>query len=82
LDRPPAPDELHYPSLRAGSLPGLHALIFDSPADTIEITHTARNRESFALGALRAAEWLFDGGRPRRGVFTMDDVLEGIMGRL
>lgn len=82
LDRPPAPDELHYPSLRAGSLPGLHALIFDSPADTIEITHTARNRESFASGALRGAEWLFDGGHPRRGVFTMDDVLEGIMGRL
>ncbi|MDR0376190.1 MAG: 4-hydroxy-tetrahydrodipicolinate reductase [Spirochaetaceae bacterium] len=84
LDRPPKAEELHYPSLRTGSLPGVHTLIFDSPADTIEITHTARNREGFAAGALRAAEWLarFPGGpagEPRRGVFTMDDVLTDIL---
>jgi 4-hydroxy-tetrahydrodipicolinate reductase len=83
LDRPPAADEFHYPSLRVGAVPGIHTLIFDSPADTIEITHTARNREGFALGALRAAEWLVScsgpgqpAGEKRRGVFTMDDVLD------
>jgi 4-hydroxy-tetrahydrodipicolinate reductase len=83
LDRPPAAEEFHYPSLRVGSAPGIHTLIFDSPADTIEITHTARNREGFALGAVRAAEWLVRAGEaggadkpPRRGVFTMDDVLD------
>ncbi|GHT98179.1 4-hydroxy-tetrahydrodipicolinate reductase [Spirochaetia bacterium] len=74
LDRPPAADELHYPSLRVGAAPGVHTLIFDSSADTIEITHTARNREGLVLGALRAAEWLVS-GPGHQGVFTMDDVL-------
>lgn len=86
-ERPPAPEELHYPSLRLGSMPGVHSLIFDSPADTIEITHTARNREGFAAGALAAAQWLVNcpgpgaaAGPPRRGVFTMDDVLNELAG--
>ncbi|MDR0760389.1 MAG: 4-hydroxy-tetrahydrodipicolinate reductase [Treponema sp.] len=79
LDRPPKAGELHYPSLRVGSVPGVHTLIFDSPADTIEITHSARNREGFAAGAIRAAEWLAGGPGPRRGVFTMDDVLAEIL---
>jgi 4-hydroxy-tetrahydrodipicolinate reductase len=82
LDRPPAPEEFHYPSLRLGSLPGVHTLIFDSPADTIEITHRLRNREGLAAGALRAAEWLLDGpgGKARPGVFTFDDALADIWG--
>jgi 4-hydroxy-tetrahydrodipicolinate reductase len=87
LDRPPAPEELHYPSLRAGSVPGIHALMFDSEADTIEITHTARSRGGLAAGAILAARWLAGdgpfssaGGRPRRGVFTMDDALAEILG--
>ncbi|GHV24590.1 4-hydroxy-tetrahydrodipicolinate reductase [Spirochaetia bacterium] len=78
LDRPPLPEEFHYPSLRLGSLPGTHTLIFDSPADTIEITHTARNRDGLATGALRAVEWLV--ATPRQGVFTLDDVLADIWG--
>jgi 4-hydroxy-tetrahydrodipicolinate reductase len=82
LDRRPADDELHYPSLRIGSNPGLHSLIFDSPADTIEINHRARNREGFAAGALRAAQWLVTPptGEPRRGVFTIDEMLMEILG--
>ncbi|MDR1950473.1 MAG: 4-hydroxy-tetrahydrodipicolinate reductase [Spirochaetaceae bacterium] len=80
LEGPPAPEVLHYPSLRIGSAPGVHTLIFDSPADTITLTHEARNREGFAVGALRAAEWLLSRGpAARRGVFTMDDVLDGIL---
>ncbi len=71
--RPPDAEELHYPSLRVGSMPGTHTLFFDSPSDTIEITHTARNREGFASGAVKAAEWLAATGR--KGVFTMQDVL-------
>ncbi len=77
LDRPPAPDELHFPSLRVGAVPGTHSLFFDSAADTIEITHTARNREGLARGAVRAAEWFTE--RPRTGTFTMDDVLADIL---
>ncbi|MFP3089924.1 4-hydroxy-tetrahydrodipicolinate reductase [Treponema sp. TIM-1] len=87
LNRPPRPGELHFSSLRIGSVPGIHSLFFDSPADTIEITHTARNREGFALGAIQAAEWLVsytgpgqEALCPRPGVFTMDDVLKDILG--
>jgi 4-hydroxy-tetrahydrodipicolinate reductase len=77
LDRSPAPEELHYASLRLGAMPGVHSLFFDSPTDTIEITHTARSREGFAAGALVAAEWL--GAQKRSGVFTMDQVLADIL---
>lgn len=87
LNRPPAPEELHYPSLRVGAVPGTHSLFFDSTADTIELSHTARSREGFARGAVRAAEWLVScpgagaaAGSARPGVFTMDDVLADILG--
>jgi 4-hydroxy-tetrahydrodipicolinate reductase len=77
LNRRPKADELHFPSLRLGSVPGQHSLFFDSPADTIEISHNARNREGFAAGAIRAAEWLAKS--KRRGVFTIDDMLKEIL---
>jgi len=77
LDRRPEPNELHFPSLRVGSVPGTHSLIFDSPADSIEITHTARSREGFASGAVRAASWLINGDTGvRKGFFTIDDMLK------
>jgi 4-hydroxy-tetrahydrodipicolinate reductase len=76
LNRRPEAEELHFPSLRVGAMPGRHSLFFDSAADTIEITHTARNREGFASGAIRAAEWLSEG--KRQGVFTFDDMLNDI----
>ncbi|MFL6448890.1 MAG: 4-hydroxy-tetrahydrodipicolinate reductase [Bryobacteraceae bacterium] len=60
-------------SNRAGKHPGTHEIGFDSQADTITLRHTARSREGFALGALKAAQWVQD----RRGVFTFDDVLFG-----
>ena len=71
-------DAVHFTSLRHGSVPGTHSLFFDSPADTIEITHTARGREGFASGALTAAEWLV-GAIGRRGIFTMEDVLKDML---
>lgn len=76
LESPPLPESLHFASLRIGSEPGVHALIFDSLADSIEITHRARSRGGFASGALFSAQWLITG--ERRGVFTMDNVLEGL----
>ena len=45
-------------SNRAGAHPGTHEIGFDSTADTITLRHTARSREGFARGALRAAQWL------------------------
>ena len=57
---------------RAGSIPGIHTVGFDGPSDTIELTHTARDRSGFASGALLAARWI----HRRRGWFTMRDVLQ------
>jgi 4-hydroxy-tetrahydrodipicolinate reductase len=68
---------LHFASLRVGAVPGEHGLLFDSPADTVKIVHTARSREGFAAGAVVAAEWL--AAEKRRGVFTFDDVLKDLI---
>ncbi|MDR2543135.1 MAG: 4-hydroxy-tetrahydrodipicolinate reductase, partial [Treponema sp.] len=68
MNRKPEAGEFHFPSLRVGNVPGLHSLFFDSFADTIEITHTARSREGFASGAVRAAQWLT--ASKKHGVFT------------
>ena len=45
-------------SNRAGTIPGTHEIGFDSAADTITLRHTARSREGFARGALKAAQWI------------------------
>jgi 4-hydroxy-tetrahydrodipicolinate reductase len=60
-------------STRAGSIPGTHTIGFDGPSDTIELTHTARDRRGFARGAIVAAQWV----QNRRGWFSMQDVLGG-----
>ena len=71
LDRKINPEELHFASVRAGSIPGTHVVGFDSEADTIELKHTARSRAGFALGAVMAVEWL----KGRKGFFTMNDFI-------
>ena len=58
-------------STRAGFMPGVHTVGFDGPAETITVSHVARDRSAFARGALTAAQWV----RGRRGWFTMKDVL-------
>lgn len=58
-------------STRAGFIPGTHTVGFDGPAETITLTHTARDRTAFARGALAAARWVHG----KRGWFTMRDVL-------
>lgn len=63
-------------STRAGHIPGIHRVGFDSVADTLVVVHTARSREAFAVGALLAARWI----QGRRGVFAFEDVLDDIMG--
>jgi len=71
-----ASDSLERPipttSVRTGSVPGTHELIFDGAFEQLSITHLARDRRVFAEGALKAADWLIG----KRGVFTMRDVLE------
>jgi 4-hydroxy-tetrahydrodipicolinate reductase len=56
---------------RAGAHPGTHEIGFDSSADTITIRHTARNREGFARGALRAARWIMG----KNGVFEFREIV-------
>jgi 4-hydroxy-tetrahydrodipicolinate reductase len=58
-------------SNRAGAAPGTHEIGFDSAGDTITIRHTARSREGFVRGALRAARWL-DG---KKGIFEFREIL-------
>lgn len=58
-------------SVRVGSVPGTHELVFDAPFEQVRLVHEARDRRVFAEGALVAARWLVG----RRGVFTMQDVL-------
>lgn len=62
---------LHISSKRINNVPGTHTVTYTSTVDTIEINHTAHNRQGFALGAVIAAEWI----KGKNGVFTMKDVL-------
>ena len=56
---------------RAGANPGTHEIGFDSAADTITLRHTARGREGFARGALKAAQWVIG----KRGLHEFGEVL-------
>ncbi len=58
-------------SVRAGTVPGLHRLVFESPEDEVELIHRARGREGFARGAVWAAERVAE----RKGVFEFGDLL-------
>lgn len=59
-------------SVRTGSIPGTHEVIFDAPFETIRLAHVARDRRVFAEGAIVAAKWLVG----KQGVFTMKDVIQ------
>jgi len=60
-------------STRVGHVPGTHTVGFDGPSETIEFTHTVRDRAVFARGALVAAKWLVG----KRGWFSLRDMLQG-----
>ena len=76
--RKPEANELSLASTRCGSNPGEHTVFFDGPADTIELTHRARSREGFAIGAVRALERfasaLKTGALQKGRVYTMQDL--------
>ena len=64
-------NEIPIVAKRIDNTPGTHIITYSSEVDTIEIKHTAHNRNGFALGAVMAAEWIVG----KQGVFTMSDVL-------
>jgi 4-hydroxy-tetrahydrodipicolinate reductase len=76
--RGPLPEEtLQVASIRAGAEPGTHTVGYDGAFDRITLTHAARSREGFALGAVLAAEFL----EGRGGLHAFDEVLERLVDR-
>lgn len=73
LDRPKGkinPEQLHLATIRTGEIPGTHAVIFDTDSDTIEIKNTSRNRNGFAMGAVKAAEFIAN----KKGFYDFADL--------
>lgn len=66
------PEKIPVESVREGEVVGDHSVVFCGPEETLEITHRASSRDTFALGSLRAASWIV--GKPN-GLYTMADVL-------
>ena len=69
-------DILGVDHIRRGEVPGIHTILWESPVDEISITHSARNREGFALGAVMAAEWLAG----RKGFRNIGEMLRDVTG--
>ncbi|HDR50974.1 MAG TPA: 4-hydroxy-tetrahydrodipicolinate reductase [Mariniphaga anaerophila] len=65
-------NQLPVQSEREGEVPGIHTIKYDSEVDYIEITHSAKSRKGFALGAVLAAEYSLG----KTGILTMKDMLK------
>jgi 4-hydroxy-tetrahydrodipicolinate reductase len=65
-------DQLLIESFRINNVPGTHTVIYDSEVDTVELKHTAHNRNGFALGAVLAAEWIQD----KKGFHSVEDMFD------
>ncbi|HET7819731.1 MAG TPA: 4-hydroxy-tetrahydrodipicolinate reductase [Bacteroidia bacterium] len=65
-------NELAIISKREGEVPGTHIIKYQSAIDDIEITHTAHNRQGFALGAVLAAEFV----KGKKGVYGMNELMK------
>jgi len=68
----PETEKLVIKSQRIDNIIGTHAVAYSSVLDEIEIKHTSHSRKSFAIGAVKAAEWLLG----KRGFFTINDMLD------
>ncbi|WP_298653221.1 4-hydroxy-tetrahydrodipicolinate reductase [uncultured Proteiniphilum sp.] len=68
----PGGEVLRIDAFREGEIPGIHSVVYESDADTIRITHGAKNRKGLALGAVLAAEFT----KGKKGIFTMRDLLD------
>ena len=64
-------NELEIKSFREGEVPGIHTVVYESEADSIRITHDAKSRKGFALGAVLAAEFT----KGKKGFLGMKDML-------
>ncbi len=66
------PEELEITAIRRSIVPGIHTVTYESDVDSIAMTHTAKNRQGFALGAVLAAEFL----QGKKGVYSMEDLMQ------
>jgi 4-hydroxy-tetrahydrodipicolinate reductase len=69
------PKKLYIESVRVNEVPGTHEIVYQSPEDEIIISHMAKGREGFAMGAVVAAEFLYG----RKGIYNMDDLIENLL---
>lgn len=76
LDRKIEEDEIHLASVRGGDVPGTHVIEFDSEVDTVRLQHTARSREGFGVGALKAAKWI----EKKEGFYSIENMMDEIIG--
>jgi len=65
-------EEIGIHSMRGGDVVGDHTVVFATPGERLELTHKASSRETFAMGALRAAQWI---AKQNPGLYDMQDVL-------
>ena len=72
LDKQDTADTLKITAIRRDTVPGIHTINYDSEVDFIEITHSAKSRKGFALGAVLAAEFV----QGKKGVLSMNDMLK------
>jgi len=68
-----APGTIGFASLRGGDTVGEHTVLFAAEGERLEISHKASSRQTFARGALKAAQWLAD--QDKSGLYNMEDVL-------
>ncbi len=68
-------DTIKINATREGEVYGDHRVRYKSDIDTIELYHTAHTRDGFALGAIMAAVWLYNGGQLREGIHSMRDMM-------
>ena len=66
------PKEIGIHAIRGGNIIGDHEIIFAGIGECIEIKHTAISREVFAIGALKACEYIYG---KEKGLYSMDDVV-------
>jgi 4-hydroxy-tetrahydrodipicolinate reductase len=71
-DKTPSENEINIKSERRGTITGIHSIKYESETDFIEITHSAKNRKGFALGAVLAAEYCLE----NKGILSMKDLLK------
>ena len=74
-ENPEGENSVTVSHIRLGETPGTHTVTWDSPVDSISITHEAKSREGFALGAVIAAEWVAG----QKGFLTMDMLMKQLL---